>query len=141
MPSTPKSKSSNRKSLWIGLGALLALVAVFFVARAIIDQSGPLKDSVPISSIQEIDFQTIRMDVVRTGWQPDSFILKKDVLVKWIINGKDLTNCNSAIDVPDLNLHFQIKQGEQTIEFTPHQSGEIKWSCWMGMIDGKFIVE
>lgn len=85
-------------------------------------------------------YQEIKMDVLRSGWSPDNFILKKGVPVKWIINGKEITGCNRAIQVPKLGLNFDIKQGVQTIEFTPTETGTIPWSCWMGMIQGTFIV-
>jgi sulfite exporter TauE/SafE/copper chaperone CopZ len=85
-------------------------------------------------------YQIIRMDVTSSGWSPNSFVLKKGVPVKWIINGKQLNGCNNAINVPAYNLSFNIKQGEQTIEFTPTQTGVIQWSCWMGMIQGTFVV-
>jgi copper ion binding protein len=87
------------------------------------------------------DFQEIRMDVTRSGYVPNSFTLKKGVPVKWIINGKELTGCNKGIIVPTLGLEFDIKKGEQTIEFTPTEAGTIRWSCWMGMIQGSFIVK
>ncbi len=85
-------------------------------------------------------YQIIEMDVTRYGWEPDQFVLQKDIPVKWIINGKEITGCNNAIQVPKLNLEFDIKQGEQIIEFTPTEEGVIPWSCWMGMISGTFIV-
>lgn len=88
----------------------------------------------------ENGYQIIKMDVDGEGWHPDSFVLKKNVPVKWIINGKEITNCNKAIQVPKLGLKFDIKSGEQTIEFTPTEEGVISWSCWMGMIPGTFIV-
>lgn len=86
-------------------------------------------------------YQEIRMDVTSSGWEPDRFVLKKDIPVKWIINGKEINGCNNAIQVPKLGLNFDIKQGEQIIEFTPTQEGVIPWSCWMGMIPGVFIVK
>jgi len=86
-------------------------------------------------------YQEIHMDVTAAGWNPDTFVLKKGVPVKWIINGKQITNCNKAIQVPKLGLRFDIKPGLQTIEFTPTEAGVIPWSCWMGMIDGTFVVE
>ena len=85
-------------------------------------------------------FQEIKMDVLRSGWSPNKFVLKKDVPVKWIINGKEITGCNNAIQVPKYGLNFQIKPGLQTIEFTPTETGTVSWSCWMGMIQGVFIV-
>ena len=85
-------------------------------------------------------YQIIEMEVNRYGWEPDQFVLKKDVPVKWVINGVEINGCNNAIQVPKLGLNFDIKQGEQIIEFTPTEEGVISWSCWMGMIPGTFIV-
>ena len=86
-------------------------------------------------------YQEIRMEVNRYGWTPEKFVLQKDVPVKWIIDGKELNGCNNAIQVPKLDLNFDIKPGEQVIEFTPTESGTVSWSCWMGMIPGVFIVQ
>jgi sulfite exporter TauE/SafE/copper chaperone CopZ len=85
--------------------------------------------------------QTIRMSVTGRGYVPDRFVLKQGVPVKWIIEGKELNSCNQRIVVPSLNLEFDIKPGENLIEFTPEQPGVIAWSCWMGMIQGSFVVE
>ncbi|MCF7861886.1 sulfite exporter TauE/SafE family protein [Candidatus Woesearchaeota archaeon] len=105
------------------------------------DLTNPKVDSSIYPGIKLVDgHQIIEMDVLRTGWSPDTFTLQKDVPVKWVINGKEITGCNNAIQVPKLGLEFDIKQGIQTIEFTPTQSGVIPWSCWMGMIHGTFIV-
>ncbi len=87
------------------------------------------------------EHQEIRMEVDRYGWKPDKFVLEKGVPVKWIIKGKEITGCNNAIQVPKLGLNFDIKKGEQVIEFTPEEEGTIPWSCWMGMIPGVFIVK
>ncbi|MBS3123345.1 sulfite exporter TauE/SafE family protein [Candidatus Woesearchaeota archaeon] len=105
--------------------------------------SGINQGSVATSGIAVIKngYQEIRMDVLSSGWKPDKFVLQKDVPVKWIINGKELNGCNSAIQVPKLGLSFDIKKGEQVIEFTPTEEGTISWSCAMGMIPGVFIVQ
>ena len=85
-------------------------------------------------------FQVIYMNVTVQGWQPDTFTLKKGIPVKWVIDGQEITGCNKAIQVPKLGLQFDIKKGQQTIEFTPTEAGTIPWSCWMGMIQGRFNV-
>ncbi|HII14876.1 MAG TPA: hypothetical protein HA362_01030 [Nanoarchaeota archaeon] len=86
-------------------------------------------------------YQEIKMDVLSSGWSPNKFVLKKGVPVKWVIDGKEITSCNNAIQVPKLGLNFKIKPGLQTIEFTPNEAGTIPWSCWMGMIPGVFVVK
>ena len=86
-------------------------------------------------------YQEIHMTVSRYGYSPNIFFLKKGVPVKWIIDGQELTSCNRAIIVQSLGLSFQIKPGVQTIEFTPADEGTIRWSCWMGMLQGAFVVK
>lgn len=84
--------------------------------------------------------QTINMDVVKTGFKPNKFTLRKGIPVKWVINAKELNECNRAIVVPQYGLEIKLQQGIQVIEFTPPESGVVPWSCWMGMIPGTFIV-
>jgi sulfite exporter TauE/SafE/copper chaperone CopZ len=85
-------------------------------------------------------YQIIRMNVTSNGWEPNSFVLQKGVPVKWIINGIEINGCNNRIIVRDYGLDFPINSGEQTIEFTPAKEGVVRWSCWMGMIPGTFVV-
>ncbi len=85
-------------------------------------------------------FQEVHMRVDAKGFEPNRFTVRKGIPVKWIINATELNPCTSGIVVPTLGLEFQIKLGEQTIEFTPQQEGVIPWSCWMGMIPGAFVV-
>jgi sulfite exporter TauE/SafE/copper chaperone CopZ len=96
---------------------------------------GITESAVLINGYQEID-----MEVTRSGWQPNSFVLKKGVPVKWNINVKELTGCNNEIIVKDYNLNFKLKSGLNVIEFTPDKTGTVRWSCWMGMIPGSFVV-
>lgn len=84
--------------------------------------------------------QTIHMDVLKTGFSPNKFTLRKGVPVKWVIDGKELNECNKAIVVPKYGLEIKVHPGKQIIEFTPAETGVIPWSCWMGMIPGTFVV-
>jgi uncharacterized protein len=87
-------------------------------------------------------YQEIRMEVTRSGWSPNKFVLAKDVPTKWIIDAKELTGCNRAINIPKLEISFDLKQGEQIIDIPAiSEEGQISWSCWMGMIPGLFVVE
>ncbi|MFA5411994.1 MAG: sulfite exporter TauE/SafE family protein [Candidatus Micrarchaeia archaeon] len=85
-------------------------------------------------------YQEIHMNVTYYGFEPNEFTLKKGVPVRWVINGVSITSCNNRIIVPAYGLEFDVRRGEQVIEFTPTETGEVRWSCWMGMIPGKFVV-
>ena len=135
-------------------GAIVIILGLIMVNRGIALTGSGLDTNSLIASVSansdEINgniatlkgnHQEIRMEVNRDGWEPDKFVLQKGVPVRWIINGKEITGCNKAIQVPKLGLNFDIKQGEQVIEFTPEEEDTIPWSCWMGMIQGTFIVK
>lgn len=84
--------------------------------------------------------QTIHMDVLKTKFSPNKFTLRKGIPVKWVIDAKEINDCNKAIVVPKYDLKIEFKPGNQIVEFTPTETGVIPWSCWMGMIPGTFIV-
>lgn len=90
---------------------------------------------------EESGVQFIRMEVNRKGFVPNRFVLRQGVPVKWVILGTELNECNRSIIVPKLGLSFDVRQGEQIIEFTPLEAGVIPWSCWMGMIPGTFVIQ
>jgi len=132
----------NNGLLLTGSGYDIGSVAATISAPTSL-QNGPAgpPGSQNAAKITEAGYQEIRMEVNRNGWAPDTFTLVKDVPVGWIINGKEITSCNKGIQVPKYGLNFEVEPGEQVIEFTPTESGVVPWSCWMGMIPGKFIVQ
>ena len=101
--------------------------------------SQKLSPTVVGTSSNDIE-QTIHMDVLKNSFSPNQFILRKQVPVKWVINGKELNECNKVIVIPQYKLRIELKEGMQTIEFTPPENGVVPWSCWMGMIPGTFTV-
>ncbi|OGI34527.1 MAG: hypothetical protein A2259_01280 [Candidatus Moranbacteria bacterium RIFOXYA2_FULL_43_15] len=90
------------------------------------------------SSIQE---QVVEMHVTNAGFSPSVLKVKKGVPVRWVIKGDEVSSCTNKIIVPSLDLKKNINSGDNVLVFTPEKSGEIPFSCWMGMVRGKFIVE
>jgi len=84
--------------------------------------------------------QIVQMKQSSTGFTPNKFTIKQNMPVKWIVTATDLNSCSSSILVSKLGIRRTLKLGENTIEFTPQDSGEIKFTCAMGMYPGKFIV-
>jgi sulfite exporter TauE/SafE/copper chaperone CopZ len=89
------------------------------------------------------DYQEINMVVDRYGWNPDTFVVKKGVPVRWNIYVEKLTYCFQGIRVPKYGLRYDFKrEGERvTLEFTPEEEGVILFTCWMGMARGDIIVK
>jgi len=81
--------------------------------------------------------QTLTMSANYRGYVSNVLYVQKGIPVNWIINGEEITSCNNAIVVPSLGIEAKIGKGENIIEeFTPTESGDINFSCWMGMIRG-----
>jgi len=86
------------------------------------------------------NYQTVSMDIAYQGYVPDTITVKKRIPVRWVINGKQISNCTSEILFPAFGIDKKLKQGENIIEFTPKVAGTYKFSCGMRMVWGKFIV-
>lgn len=85
--------------------------------------------------------QEIKMTEDYNGYTPRTFTVKAGVPVRWIITAKAPFSCAASMVVPSYGINKQLKPGENIIEFTPQQEGEIPFSCSMGMYRGKLIVE
>ena len=92
------------------------------------------------SSQVQNGYQIVNMDVDASGYHPDTFSIKTGIPVKWNINVKELTSCNSELLYKDYNIDIKLKQGLNTVEFTPTKDGVSPFNCWMGMLHGNFII-
>ncbi|OIO36897.1 MAG: hypothetical protein AUJ72_05520 [Candidatus Omnitrophica bacterium CG1_02_46_14] len=84
--------------------------------------------------------QVVRMTEGNSGYSPRSFTIQKGIPVRWLINAQAPYSCASSLVVPSLNLRFNLKPGQNVVEFTPTQAGRINFSCSMGMYTGSFNV-
>lgn len=80
------------------------------------------------------DVQRIQTQVDYGSYE--SFTVTSNIPVEWIIyvpQGK-LNGCNGEILVPEYDLDIRLQEGENMVRFTPDKTGEVPYSCWMGMI-------
>lgn len=86
------------------------------------------------------EYQVINMDLTLRGYEPNVLYIKAGIPVRWVINVKQMTGCTNSIILHGYDIEKDLKEGENIIEFMPEEVGEIKFSCWMQMVWGKFIV-
>jgi len=69
-------------------------------------------------------------------------VVQKGIPVKWTINVKEgeLNGCNNPLTIPKYNKSIKLVVGDNLIEFTPSESGNIKFTCWMGMVSSNIQV-
>ena len=90
--------------------------------------------------VLENGVQVIHMTEGNNGYTPNNFSIKKDVPVKWIIDGQAPYSCASTIVLAKYGIKKTLVAGENTIEFTPTEVGKLPFSCSMGMYTGVFNV-
>lgn len=86
------------------------------------------------------DMQEVSMAVTSYGYEPSNLTIKAGVPVRWKINGDAAYGCTSVMTIPSLNITKPLRQGENIIEFTATQPGQLAFMCSMGMVRGSFTV-
>ncbi len=105
---------------------------LFFVGKTTSADSGVSSNS---SGVQEV-----KMTQNNSGYSPSTLTVEKDKKVRWIITSTNPFSCASSLVMPKYSISKGLVKGENIIEFTPKEIGEIPFSCSMGMYRGKFIV-
>lgn len=125
------------------IGVLIILFALFSLNNSMrlfgLDFDLTTEEPTQETIITEDGFQEVHM-TVDWGFEPNSFTVQKDIPVRWVIEGENISGCISELIMPDLNLTFPLEKGENVFEFTPTETGTLNFSCWMGMVGGKFTV-
>jgi len=134
-------------------GAVVMILGLFMLNRGFLINFGyDFRGFIPNKQINQAEFltgrgiekyQVVEMDYTSVGFSPNTLYIKKDVPVRWIVNVKDvkrMVGCTSEIVMPEYNIRKKMEYGENVIEFVPEALGEIKFSCGMQMIWGKFVV-
>lgn len=116
--------------LYLGIiSANGALVAGGFPAVQI-DLSGSVQPDVSITQNTEID-------ITSNGYSPNYIRVKKGETVNLTLKTKNAFSCASAFRIPSLNIAKNLAPNDtQLISFIPTQSGQIPFSCSMGMYRG-----
>ena len=84
--------------------------------------------------------QVVRMTESSSGYSPSKFTIQQGIPVKWVIDAKDQYTCASTVIASKIGVRKNLSLGQNVIEFTPKEVGQIPFSCSMGMYRGTFTV-
>ncbi len=98
-------------------------------------------NTTPSENTNTLEVQEIHMIQKWNGYEPNSLKIQAGKKIRWIIDSTNPYSCASQIMVPGLGISEQLKGWENIIEFVAPASGEVPFSCSMGMYRGNFIVE
>ena len=90
---------------------------------------------------QIVDNVQIVNSVLSSGTFPNISV-QSGIPVQWEIYASQdsINGCNYKIMIHDYDIEYTFHSGKNVIEFIPQQTGEIQYSCWMGMIRGNILI-
>jgi plastocyanin domain-containing protein len=95
-----------------------------------------IRAKVESAGIQEINV------MVKGGYSPDVIVVKRGIPVRINFYRDETDDCSDTIVFGDFKIRKPLPAFKTTpIEFTPEKPGEYTFTCGMGMIRGKLIVE
>ena len=122
---------TNILAIVIGL-ALMGGIAWFFW--------GPRKSGVR-AALTSSGYQEA-MILVKGGYTPDVIVVQHGKPVRFNFRREETAACSEMLTYPDFGKSAQLPTGETVpVEFLPEQPGEYEFTCQMGMLRGKLIVE
>jgi sulfite exporter TauE/SafE len=136
-------KGSKAKLFFAAAGLAVIFLGIFNISNAsriVFSEEIEVKSQPESFSKYEDSVQEVRMTQGWSGYEPNIFTVKKGKTVKWIVNSTTSYTCASYLRLPAYNIKQNLVAGENIIEFTPTQTGEVEFFCSMGMYRGKFIV-
>lgn len=112
--------------LFLGLAALIVgLSGAFFVK----------------TNIVEAHTRTVKIKVDKNGFSPSSIEVEAGHKLNLVFNRADKTGCGGEVVFPKLKIRKKLPVGKDVIiSLYPSEDGDISFTCGMGMMKGKLIV-
>lgn len=82
------------------------------------------------------------MILVKGGYTPDVIVVQRDKPVRLWFRREETAACSEMVVLPDFGKSARLPTGETVaVEFVPGRPGEYEFTCQMGMLRGKLVVE
>ncbi len=79
---------------------------------------------------------------VKGAYTPDVIVVQHGKPVRLTFRREETAACSEKVLFPDFNRQAELPEGKLVpIEFTPEEAGEYEFTCGMGMLRGKLIVQ
>ena len=115
------------------LGIHLNVLLLIFCCSHVSAISPASPSSGSVAAVQG-NVQTVTTQLLSNSYTP--ITVQKGVPVKWIIKADagTINGCNGTVTIPQYNISKTLQPGDNEIDFTPRQTGNIPYTCSMGMI-------
>jgi plastocyanin domain-containing protein len=115
----------------IGLGLIVAIAWFFWGPRR-----GGYRVAVTSRGYQEA------LVLVKGGYTPDVIVVQHGKPVRLNFRREETAACSERVVLADFGKSAFLPEGEVVpVEFLPERPGECEFTCQMGMLRGKLVVE
>ena len=120
---------------WVVLAAGIAAIAwvnwYFFLASR-----GSATAAAGTGGVQEVTI------TVRGGYDPARVVAKKGVPLRLVFDRQETSSCSEEVVLSDFGVRKYLPANERTaIDITPREAGSYEFTCGMGMLHGKLVIE
>lgn len=85
--------------------------------------------------------QEVRIEVAG-GYSPGVVRVSRGAPVRLIFDRQETSGCSEEVVLPEFGIRRYLPAHEETVvEFTPGETGSFEFTCGMGMMRGKVVVE
>jgi len=132
-----------KKQMMSSLAAASMMLAMLFGGNAVLANGA--NDKTNIKAIKKVLVKhpkTVRISVSRKGFSPASINVEEGFPLTLIFKRKDKQGCGNKVVFPSLGITKTLPVGKPvTVKFTPEKSGDIAFTCGMGMHKGNIVVQ
>lgn len=133
-----------KRQITKSLVAVSMTIAILF-GGSVVFASGAnakLKTGAKAKAARRAHPKTVRVTVNKNGFSPSSISVEEGFPITLIFKRATKEGCGDKVVFPSLNITRDLPIGKNvTVKFTPDQSGEIAFTCGMGMYKGKIVVQ
>lgn len=123
--------TSDLLAIVVGLGLIGGIAWFFWGPR-----QGGVRAAVTSGGYQEA------MVLVKGGYTPDVIVVQHGKPVRLNFRREETAACSEMVVFGDFGKSAKLPTGAVVpVEFLPEQPGEYEFTCQMGMLRGKLIVE
>jgi plastocyanin domain-containing protein len=114
-----------------GLAAIAWVNWYFFLAGRSVATAAP-----SAGGMQEVTIG------VRGGYEPSQVRVSAGAPVRLVFDRQETSSCSEEVVIPEFGIRKFLPAFEKTaVEITPRQAGSYEFTCGMGMLRGRLIVE
>ena len=116
----------RKMKLFLALGAFIVVASGAFIL---------------VTEVVEAHTRTVRITVNKNGFSPSSIDAEAGHKLNLVFKRSSDTNCGNRIVFPKLGIRKNLPVGKEVVvSVTPRETGQISFSCGMGMYKGSIVV-